>query len=309
MAKSSKTFDPARDIPSLGGKVILITGGNIGIGKQTALELSKHNPSQIWIAARNAQKANAAISEIRSQSPGVSLEFLELDLTSFASVKKAASHLIESVSRLDIAFLNAGIMACPPGLTTDGYEIQFGTNHLGHALLLKLLTPLLRHTASSTQPRTEVRVVFVSSVAHKFTIPEGIDFKLLKTNAAAISTNNRYGQSKLANVLYAQEVARRCPEFTTVSIHPGTVKTDLQKSNDGSLLMRGFQALFVPLIGVSVQEGAKNQLWASVAQGVSSGEYYEPVGKPGNASQQGKSKELAAKLWDWTDRELAGQEI
>ncbi|KLO97329.1 alcohol dehydrogenase Bli-4 [Fusarium fujikuroi] len=297
------SFDPDRDIPSLEGKVILITGGNVGLGKQSALDLSKHQPSELWIAARSAKKADAVITEIKQTSPGVQARFLELDLASFASIKTAAKTFLSSASRLDILMLNAGIMACPPGQTTEGYEVQFGTNHMGHALLTKMLLPLLTRTASSS-PRSDVRVVSVSSVAHKFGPSGGIQFDTLKSNASGISTNDRYGQSKLANILFIRELAAHHPEITSASIHPGTVKTDLQKSNDGTWMINMFQKVVVPLIGVSVEEGAKCQLWAATAKGVQSGECYVPVGVSGGGSQLSKDKALAKKLWDWTEKEL-----
>ncbi|KAH7159488.1 hypothetical protein B0J13DRAFT_539072 [Dactylonectria estremocensis] len=300
----STPYNPDTDIPSLKGKFILITGGNVGLGKQSALAICKHHPSQVWIAARSAEKANTAIAEIKKQVPDsdVSLRFLELDLASFDLVKSAAKTLLASVSRLDILLLNAGIMARPPGLTKEGYEIQFGTNHVGHALLLKLLLPLLVKTASA--PASDVRVVSVSSVAHKFGPSGGIQFDTLKTLAEAMATNDRYGQSKLANILYAREVARRYPQLTTVAIHPGTVKTDLQKSNDGSFIVSAFQKVVVPIIGVSVEEGVKNQLWAATGEGVKNGEYYVPVGIPGKGSALSMDRELSQKLWEWTEKEL-----
>ncbi|KAM6510864.1 hypothetical protein FSOLCH5_011309 [Fusarium solani] len=299
-------YDPARDIPSLDGKVILITGGNIGLGKQSALDLIKHNPAEIWLAARNSQKADAAITELNEAAPQVSVRFLQLDLGSFESVKNAARTLTSSVSRLDILLLNAGVMGCPPGQTKKGYETHWGINHVGHALLLKLLTPLLLKTRSES--RSEVRIVSVSSVAHKFAVSGGIKLDILKTNGGGESPNNLYGQSKLANLIYAKEFAEHHPELTSVSIHPGTVKTDLQTSG-GNLLIRGFQKFIVPLIGVEVQEGAKNQLWAATAKGVESGEYYEPVGVSGRGSALSKNKELGKKLWDWTEKELEAHNI
>ncbi|KAH7234636.1 uncharacterized protein BKA55DRAFT_543822 [Fusarium redolens] len=298
------SFNPDRDIPSLEGKVILITGGNGGLGKQSALALSKHQPSELWIAARSAERAEVAIAEIKQQSLRVHVRFLELDLTSFASIKSAAQTFLNSVSRLDILLLNAGIMACPPGQTKEGYEVQFGTNHMGHALLTKLLLPLLTRTALSS-PRNDVRVVSVSSVAHKFGPSGGIQFDTLKSTASGMSTTDRYGQSKLANILFIRELAAHHPKLTAASIHPGTVKTDLQKSNDGSWMISAFQRLVVPLVGVSVEEGAKSQLWAATAKGVQNGEYYVPVGLSGNGSQLSKDKVLAKKLWDWTEKELA----
>ncbi|KAH8669411.1 hypothetical protein BGZ61DRAFT_364252 [Ilyonectria robusta] len=300
-------YNPSRDIPSLEGKVILITGGNIGLGKQSALDLSGHGPAEIWLAARNAQKADAALAELRSHAPDVSVRFLQLDLASFESIKSAARTFTSAVSRLDILLLNAGVMGCPPGKTKEGYEMHIGTNHVGHALLLKLLTPLLARTATD-QPRSGVRVVTVSSVAHKFSVSGGIDFDMLKTNGEVSSPNNLYGQSKLANLVYATEFAKHHPEITSVSIHPGTVKTDLQ-TGGGNLLMRGFQRFVVPLIGVEVDEGVKSQLWAATAASVKSGEYYEPVGVAGKGNALSKSEELGRRLWEWTEKELAGHNM
>ncbi|KAH7153588.1 hypothetical protein EDB81DRAFT_687901 [Dactylonectria macrodidyma] len=300
-------YDPARDMPPLDGKVILITGGNIGLGKQSALDISKHNPAEIWLAARNAQKADVVIAQLREQAPRVSIRFLQLDLSSFDSIKNAAHTFTSSVSRLDILLLNAGIMGTPPGVTKEGYEMHFGTNHVGHALFLKLLTPLLLKTASSP-PCSGVRVVTVSSVAHKFSVSGGIKFDILKTDGQGESLNNLYGQSKLANLVYAREFAKHHPEIKSVSIHPGTVKTDLQKSG-GNLMLRGFQKFVVPLIGVNVQEGVKNQLWAATTKGVENGEYYEPVGVTGRGSALSLDKELGRRLWDWTDKELEGHDM
>ncbi|KAI1033877.1 hypothetical protein LB503_011087 [Fusarium chuoi] len=285
------SFDPDRDIPSLEGKVILITGGNVGLGKQSALDLSKHQPSELWIAARSAKKADAVIAEIKQTSPGVQVRFLELDLASFASIKTAAETFLKSVSRLDILMLNAGIMGCPPGQTTEGYEVQFGTNHMGHALLTKMLLPLLTRTATP-----DPHCLFGPS--------GGIQFDTLKSNASGMSTNDRYGQSKLANILFIRELAAHHPEITAASIHPGTVKTDLQKSNDGSWMISVFQKVVVPLIGVNVEEGAKCQLWAATAKGVQSGEYYVPVGVSEGGNQLSKDKALAKTLWNWTEKEL-----
>ncbi|KAM0325785.1 hypothetical protein ACHAQA_007087 [Verticillium albo-atrum] len=302
MVQDNSTFNPARDIPRLDGKVILITGGNIGLGKESALELSKHNPAEIWIAARNSHKADAVLNAIGHQSPGVSVRFLQLDLASFDSIKQAARTFTSSAARLDILLLNAGVMGLPHGVTKEGYEMQFGINHMGHALLLKLLTPILLKTATA-QPGSDVRVVSLSSVAHKFSLTGGINFDNLKTNAEKQSTNSLYGQSKLANLIYAGEFAKRHPDITSVSVHPGTVKTDLQQSG-GNLLIRGFQKFVVPLIGVDVHEGAKCQLWASTAVGVESGQYYEPVGVSGRGNALSKEKMLGKKLWDWTENEL-----
>ena len=301
------SYVPAKDVPSLAGKVFLITGGNTGIGKQMALDLSIHGPAQIWIAGRNSETGSTTVGELRAKAPSISVHFLKLDLTSFESIKDAARTFLASSTRLDVLVLNAGIMGGPTTTTKDGYEMQFGTNHVGHALLFKLLAPVLLKTAAGP-PKGDVRVISVSSEGHKYVPKVGIVFDSLKTDGSSLKATDRYGQSKLANVIYAREIAKRYPQFTSVSLYPGTVKTDLFSNPSGSWMIRFLQFL-VQFIGVSVEEGAKNQLWAATAEGVKSGEYYDPVAVPDKASALAKSDELGKKLWEWTEEELAGQTI
>ena len=206
--KKSVPFKAERDIPPLDGKVILVTGGNIGLGKQCVLEYARHNPARIWLAARNLDKAKAAADEIQAQlqlsketsgkpSP---IKLLQMDLSSLESVQAAARTVLAESGRLDILMLNAGIMAAPPGLTKDGYELQFGTNFLGHALLARLLLPLLESTAAASG--ADVRVVMLSSHCHMYALkPEGIRFDTLRTTADDMGPYGRYGQSKLAIIL------------------------------------------------------------------------------------------------------------
>ena len=302
-------FNPATDIPSLHGKVILVTGGNSGLGKQSVLELARHSPAMIWLAARGEARAQAAIDDILKEVPGANLKPLDLDLASFESVKAAARRVLGESDRLDILMLNAGIMASPPGLTKDGYEIQFGTNHVGHALLTKLLLPQLLKTAE--KPDSDVRVVVLSSDGHKLAPRNGINFDDLKTPQAQLWKATRYGQSKLANILFSAELARRYPQIKSISLHPGLVESNLSNPvAESSLLMR---YCFVPvsyyLFSVSAAEGAKTQLWAAVSPDAESGKYYIPVGRGG--TEQGKAKDewLARRLWEWTEKELEGQEI
>lgn len=305
------SFRPAVDIPSLAGKVILITGGNSGLGKQSAIDLAKHGPAQVWIAGRNEDKARPALASIQeaASDAGTMVKFLPLDLGSFASVAKAAETFCAAVDRLDMLFLNAGIMDVVPSLTADGYEAQFGTNHMGHALLLKLLTPLLLRTAAHAASPADVRVVVVSSEGHKYSVPGGIRFDTLKTNGWNMSSLARYGQSKMANVIFASEVAKRYPQWTTVSLHPGTVKTELHQSGDGeSLMLRVFQKVLLPFVGLPVDKGVHNHLWAATAKGVVSGEYYEPVGVGGKAHRTATDGLLGSELWNWTEHELKGFE-
>lgn len=306
MVFSSKSMSfNAEHIPSLNGKVILVTGGNVGLGKQCVLDFSRHNPSQIWLAARNLDRAEAAAHEIKQQVPDAPIKLLELDLTSFESVKKAVKIFYSESDRLDILMLNAGIMATPPGLTTDGYEIQFGTNHMGHALLTKLLLPVLDKTAKSSG-NADVRIVSLSSQGHEYAPKGGIQFDTLKTPADGLGAFGRYGQSKLANILWARQLAKVYPQFTIAAIHPGVVRTNLSAG------ATGFPFVLRMLGGIGnrfltpVDEGAKNQLWASVSKDVKSGEYYKPVGVGGSVSAYGKDDDLASSLWDWTEKELEG---
>jgi len=297
------SFDARKDIPSLEGKVVLVTGGNIGLGKQCVLDYARHNPAQIWLACRSPDKAKDAIEEIQQQLPTpANIRVLELDLSSLTSVKSAATRFLSEASRLDILMLNAGIMGSAPGLTTDGYEVQFGVNYLGHALLAKLLHPLLEKT--SKLPNTSVRALMVSSTGHKMTPAKGIQFADLKTECASLGAFERYGQSKLANVLWAKHAASLYPNIKFVSPHPGLVSTNLANSSSGASSIWKVALTIAPWFAQTPEKGARNQLWASVGDGVKSGEYYEPIGVSGRTSALGKDEELAKRLWEWTEREL-----
>lgn len=326
----SISFDPATDIPSLAGKVIFITGGtcfaqmnctsantpptgNVGLGKETVLRLAHHNPAHIYLSARTESKALNAIKDIQTAVPNCPpITFLQCDLTSLPSVQNAAQQFVRKEKRLDILILNAGIMATPPGTTEQGYEIQFGTNHIGHALLTKLLIPTMVETAEL--PGADVRVVSLSSAGHALaSVTKGIDFSQLKTDMASSFTMTRYGQSKLANILFIKGLAKQYPNITAVSVHPGIVNTDLYQSMSTWSILGGAVDMVRRRFYTSVQDGAKNQLWACVARRgteakgeVESGEYYTPVGVQGQGSRFANDEELAEKLWVWTEAELEG---
>jgi len=194
-------------------------------------------------------------------------------------------------------------MGCPPKLTLEGYEIQMGTNHIGHALLLKLLTPLLLETSVSHP----VRIVSLSSSAWKYAGPEKIQFETLKS-LEGVTPVNRYVQSKTANMLYAQEFAKQQLQLTVVSVDPGEVDTQLFKREPGDEQMGYLQTEVAPKRVRPVENGVKNQLWAATALGVKSGLHYEPVGVS-EPSGLILDTELAKELWEWTQKELAGVEI
>ncbi|KAK9481961.1 hypothetical protein V1527DRAFT_477938 [Lipomyces starkeyi] len=298
-------FSPTKDIPDLSGKVIFITGGTSGLGAASVLELAKHNPARIYFSGRNATNALAIINRVQEEGSPTQVSFVNCDLGSLSSVKQAAENFIANESRLDILMCNAGIMAAPPGLTSDGYEIQFGTNHLGHALLIKKLLPLLLHTAEV--PSGDVRIIVLSSLGFFLHPRSGIVFDSLKTiqDFGFFWAWRRYGQSKLANILYARELASRYPSLTSVSIHPGVVATGLidNLSFANRLLVQ------VTNIGKILEpsQGVWNQLWAASAdkKQLVNGQFYEPVGRLSTSlDKTAKDSELAANLWEWTEKEL-----
>jgi len=302
---NGKSFNPEADIGDLSNKVILVTGGNTGIGKETILQLAKHNPAKVYLAARTESKARDAIESIKTAlSKPVDIEYLPLDLSSLKSVRQAAEIVNASTSRLDILILNAGIMAVPPGTTESGHDIQLGTNHIGHFQLTKLLLPLLEKTAA--MPGSDVRIISVSSEANN--MAPSIDTITSTEKLTATGPWTRYGASKAANILFAAELARRYPAFKSVSLHPGMIKTDLYLPNQdiNTVFKYGF-ALLGPLILRSVPEGAHNQLWAAAGakrEELVDGAYYTPVGKSHAGNKFAKDKAGGKKLWDWTEAEL-----
>ena len=298
----SVRFSPKKDIPPLEGKVILITGGNSGLGKQCVLEFARHKPAQIWLAARNLDKAKTASDEIRRKIPDAPIRILKLDLSSLESVTEAARTFSAEAERLDILMLNAGIMAAKPDLTKDGYEEQFGVNFLGHALLVKLLLPVLLKT---TQNSSDVRIVALSSHGHMFAPRVGVKFDELKTVQKSLGSFGRYGQSKLAIILWARQLAKEYPQFTVASVHPGMVRTHLIMNATAVPFLVRCYIYVASIVTTPVEWGAKNQLWAAVSKDVESGEYYNPVGvRGGMKSAKVKDDELAKKIWDWTETEL-----
>ncbi|KAK3300885.1 uncharacterized protein B0H64DRAFT_26128 [Chaetomium fimeti] len=319
-----KNFDPKKDVPDLAGKVILVTGGTAGVGAATVIELAQHNPAHLIFTGRNPQSAEATISSARSSAAGagtsaeaVPLTFIECDLANLASVKAAADKVLALTDRLDVLVCNAGIMARPAALSPDGYEIHMATNHLGHALLTLKLLPLLEQTsaaaaassAAGTNPANPARIITVSSAAWRSGAPPGgIQFDRLKTPQAMGVGGRwlRYGQSKLANLLWARELAARHPAVLSFSVTPGIVAT-------GGVAAFGLAdklLVYVANAGrvSSVDRGAYNLLWAAAVvsgDAVERGGFYEPVGAP-SALQSRASRDpaLPGRLWEWTVEEL-----
>lgn len=282
-------------------KLTSVYTGTAGIGKETLLALARHNPAQLYFTGRNAQAAASLVTEIKQISPMVKVEFLECDLGDHKTVVNAVRSNFTS-DRLDILIANAGVCAVPPSRTKDGHEVQFGTNHFGHSVLFKLLLPTLLRTAAL--PNGDVRVVIISSSLYSQAPNKGILFENLHTTQENLNTWTRYGQSKLANVLYAAEMARRYPKLTVVSLHPGIVGTGLV---DGlGLFSRAIVYVGAGFRPKSPEEGARNQLWAATTalKDLRSGAYYEPVGKEAKLGSTARDTNLSKRLWDWTEEQL-----
>jgi NAD(P)-dependent dehydrogenase (short-subunit alcohol dehydrogenase family) len=284
--------------------------GTSGLGRLAATVFAQSKPSHIYISGRNTSKANEVINELKHLAPKVNVSFVKMDLSSLTTIDSAAKgFLAHAPHRLDILLCNAGIMACPPALSTDGYEIQFATNHLGHALLIKHLLPLLLSTATQ---HGDARVVSLTSTG--FTVApkdKGIIFTDLRTpqNYGFGAKWTRYGQSKLAILLYTAELARRYPSLSTACVHPGVIATDLVTS----LNWLDRSIVYLTNVGTMVtkEEGVENGIWACTVtrERLQSGRFYEPVGEVGRCSKWSKDEELAGKLWEWTDEALKGHEI
>lgn len=310
----SNLFNPGRDIPHLDGKVFLVTGGNAGLGAETVYQLARHDPAQIYLAARTSDKAQQAISDIEKRllkegkQTKVKIQHLPLDLSDFDSVAKAAQTVLAGTKRLDVLILNAGIMAVPPSRAKSGHDLQLCTNHIGHFLLVNLLLPLLEQTASHHR-NSDVRVISVSSEAYNIA-PSNVS-ELVEDHDRLCSCSNytRYGVSKAANILFASELARRYSEknIISVSLHPGIVLTQLYNpTTDSNLMMRYGLPLFARIIFDDVPHGALGQLFLAVGaskEAIVNGSYYTPVGRRQSIALT-DDKEQARRLWRWTEEQL-----
>lgn len=313
-------FDPDAEIPALAGRVILVTGGNEGIGKETVLQLSKHQPSKIFLSARSQEKADKAIAEIKQKAGAnvAPIEFIPLDLSSFDSIKQAVADLKSRTDRLDILISNAGVIG-QTGVTKEGYEWAFGVNHVGASLLIRLLYPLLKETAARPDTsKNATRVVILASEAEKLA-PKEYAFADIKTDLKNMATFAKYGQSKLANAHFAWKMAEHYPEENTgvkiVAVHPGAVQSNLGNNMLSSLpsfLRVGLRkTINVAMRLVPVSEGAWNSLWAATNTSESKlgepkeGVLYWPVALTGKATEKAYNEKLADQLWEWTEKELS----
>lgn len=264
------------DIPDLSGRTAVVTGVTGGLGLHTARHLARAGATVIG-TARNADKAAATLERVRREFPSADVRTHDLDLADLAGVRASAEKLRSSVERIDILINNAGIMIPPKAQTVDGFELQIGTNHLGHFAWTAQIWPLLR------EPGT--RIVQVSSIAHS--LVKGIDLRSL-TPAGSPRRYRRmtsYGESKLANLLFARELDRRIAaaglDIASVAAHPGYAATNLASTGtslNGANLFSAVAHGFTRVVGQSAESGAQPLLMAATDPTLAGGAYTGPGG-------------------------------
>lgn len=318
--------------------------GTAGIGRTTVLNLAKHQPAHIYFTGRSAESAVSLVAEVRAldAAAAVQITFVQMDLASLAACKQAASALASSLARLDVVVCNAGIMAVPAGVSAEGHEIHMATNHLGHAMLLRHLLPVLEATAAL--PGADVRIVVLTSTAWRGHPGVGIAYPRLGGGYDGFigrwqaysyvqyfsrrathtlhqghdrkDADNRgfffISQSKFANLLYAAELARRHPAILTVSLQPGVVATSLISTLgfwDRAMIAASTKLLHIPTL--TPEQGCHNSLWAAAAgkrAEMVNGAFYMPVGQLASdlvaKDKLASDPGQAARLWEWTEEAL-----
>ncbi len=285
----------AKDIPNQNGRVVIITGANSGIGWDTARVLAQKGATVI-MACRSMQKANAAADQIKTLNPAGNVVVMPLDLGDLDSVRAFATSFRAQYDRLDLLINNAGVMIPPYGKTVQGFEKQFGINHLGHFALTGLLLDRLNATPGA-------RIVTVSSGSHRFGI---INFDDLNWERG-YPPQRAYGQSKLANLLFTYELQRRLTaagqSTLAVAAHPGWTATNLQQYSGA------FQRLN-PIFAQTTEMGALPTLYAATAPDVQGGDYFGPGGflemrdypKKVGSSARSHDEGVARRLWQVSEQ-------
>jgi len=273
-------------------KTALITGGNNGIGKATAIGLAKKG-FEVIIACRNAEKGQKAVSEIKKMANQEQVSLLICDLASLKSVEKCAIDFKSKYDKLDVLVNNAGLIVDDYKTTEEGFEYQFGVNHIGHFYLTKLLLPTI---LGSEAPR----VVTVSSAIHyqgKF------DFDTLRTAPEKYSGMDYYAQSKLANILFTKGLAKRYPKIITNALHPGVVGTGFG-SGDVAWYFRGIWNLMKPFL-MKPEKGAATSIYLASSDEVKvSGKYFDKQ-QERRSSKLSDDAELAEQLWEYSEKAIA----
>ncbi|XP_047080487.1 short-chain dehydrogenase TIC 32, chloroplastic-like isoform X2 [Lolium rigidum] len=292
----ASTADQVTQGLTAAGLTAIVTGASSGIGAETARVLAARG-AHVVMAARNVAAADSVRQAVLAATPAATLDVMELDLSSMASVRKFAADFNAKGLPLNILVNNAGLLATSFTLSKDGIEMQFATNHVGHFLLTHLLLETMKKT--SCESNVEGRIVNVSSVGHRFTYQEGIRIDKIN-NEAEYSASGAYGQSKLANILHANELARKFKEegvnITANSLHPGSIITNILRNHSIIDFLHGSLGM---LLLKNANQGAATTCYVALhpgAKGVS-GKYFCDSNVY-EASEKAKDVELAKKLWD-----------
>ncbi|KAJ8266382.1 hypothetical protein GJAV_G00129810 [Gymnothorax javanicus] len=280
----------------LHGKTVIITGANTGIGKSTAMDLAKRG-ARVILACRNKQRAEAAVLDIKRESGNAEVRYMHLDLASLKSVRSFAETFLKTEPRLDLLINNAGLLTT--GKTEDGFDIIFGVNHLGHFLLTLLLLERLKESSAS-------RVINVSSAAHQY---GHIDFDHLSTHKdlgvgdSLFGLLVKYSHSKLCNVLFTHELAKRLQgtSVTCYSLHPGQVRTEMGRHVP--ILWRIILAPVYLPFSVDSDSGAQTVLYCALQEGIEglSGSYFSNSAVV-SVSAKAKDDAVARRLWEVSER-------
>jgi NAD(P)-dependent dehydrogenase (short-subunit alcohol dehydrogenase family) len=306
LAAETMTDWTIANIPPQRGKLAVVTGATGGLGYQTAMRLAQAG-AEVALTGRNETKGREAVSKIRNQFPDANISFEALDLANLASVADFARRFATAHASLDLLINNAGVMALPTRQTTaDGFEMQFGTNYLGHYALTARLLALLRR---AHQPR----VVSLSSIAHRTGFIQFSDLQ----GERFYSPWKAYNQSKLAMLMFALELQRRSDgagwNLISNASHPGWARTDLFANGPGFGLISVASQFAAPLFSQSAESGALPTLFAATSPQAEGGGYYGPNGlyelrgppAPARIMPQARDKAAAAKLWD-VSQQLTG---
>jgi NAD(P)-dependent dehydrogenase (short-subunit alcohol dehydrogenase family) len=281
-------------IPDMTGKTVLITGGNSGIGYQTALVLAQKG-ADVVISCRSKKNADEAIAKIKKICPTAKISAVTFDLADLNSVRSFVDSC--TLPKIDILINNAGVMNIPTRtLTKDGHEMHFGVNHLGHFALTTGLIPLLKKSEAP-------RVICVSALVAYQNV---FDIKNLQSEVS-YKPMKAYAQSKLSNVLFANELGRREPNIVSVALQPGSAMTNLQQHTPKAFA--GIAKFLMRFAGQSVEDCALPSLYTATQPNVKTGMFFGPTGKlnKGSAGQRGMPKlaedtTLAKKLWEVSEQ-------